>query len=74
MKGKDSGEAKGYAFVTFRSKELASKAIEKLNNSELKVNALLVPTDSSFAYYRCHYKLFCYLFVSSTFFLPFCFL
>ncbi|XP_022748308.1 heterogeneous nuclear ribonucleoprotein Q-like [Durio zibethinus] len=36
MKGKDSGEAKGYAFVTFRSKELASKAIEKLNNSELK--------------------------------------
>lgn len=37
MKGKDSGEAKGYAFVTFRSKELASKAIEKLNNYELKV-------------------------------------
>ncbi|XP_021289866.1 heterogeneous nuclear ribonucleoprotein R [Herrania umbratica] len=36
MKGKDSGEAKGYAFVTFRSKELASKAIEKLNNYELK--------------------------------------
>lgn len=37
MKGKDSGEAKGYAFVTFRNKELASKAIEDLNNSELKV-------------------------------------
>ncbi|XP_037496676.1 heterogeneous nuclear ribonucleoprotein Q isoform X3 [Jatropha curcas] len=36
MKGKDSGEAKGYAFVTFRSKELASKAIEELNNTELK--------------------------------------
>ncbi|XP_008243563.1 PREDICTED: heterogeneous nuclear ribonucleoprotein R [Prunus mume] len=36
MKGKDSGEAKGYAFVTFRNKELASKAIEELNNSELK--------------------------------------
>ena len=37
MKGKDSGEAKGYAFVTFTSKDLASKAIEKLNYSELKV-------------------------------------
>ncbi|KAM2466654.1 hypothetical protein COP2_008832 [Malus domestica] len=36
MKGKDSGEAKGYAFVTFRNKELASKAIEELNNSEFK--------------------------------------
>ena len=37
MKGKESGEAKGYAFVTFRTKELASKAIEELNNSEFKV-------------------------------------
>ena len=37
MKGKESGEAKGYAFVTFKSKELASKAIDKLNNSEFKV-------------------------------------
>ncbi|KAF8395396.1 hypothetical protein HHK36_019342 [Tetracentron sinense] len=36
MKGKDSGENKGYAFVTFRTKELASKAIEELNNTELK--------------------------------------
>ncbi|CAL5419700.1 unnamed protein product [Camellia sinensis] len=36
MKGKDSSENKGYAFVTFRTKELASKAIEELNNSELK--------------------------------------
>lgn len=37
MKGKDSGEAKGYAFVTFRTKELASQAIEELNSCELKV-------------------------------------
>lgn len=36
MKGKESGEAKGYAFVTFMTKELASKAIEELNNSEFK--------------------------------------
>ncbi|XP_015898640.1 heterogeneous nuclear ribonucleoprotein Q [Ziziphus jujuba] len=36
MKGKDSGEAKGYAFVTFRTKEFAVKAIKELNNSELK--------------------------------------
>ncbi|KAG4204813.1 hypothetical protein ERO13_A04G062100v2 [Gossypium hirsutum] len=36
MKGKDLGEGNGYAFVTFRSKELASKAIERLNYSEFK--------------------------------------
>lgn len=33
MKGK---EAKGYAFVTFKTKELASKALKELNNSEFK--------------------------------------
>lgn len=37
MKGKDSYENKGYAFVTFRTKELATKAIKELNNKELKV-------------------------------------
>lgn len=37
MKGKDSSGSKGYAFVTFRTKEIASRAIEELNNSELKV-------------------------------------
>lgn len=37
MKGKDSNENKGYAFVTFRTKDLASQAIKELNNSELKV-------------------------------------
>lgn len=36
MKGKDSGENKGFAFVTFRNVELASKAIEELNNTEFK--------------------------------------
>ncbi|KAI4300483.1 hypothetical protein L6164_033859 [Bauhinia variegata] len=36
MKEKGSGEAKGYAFVTFKTKEQASKAIEKLNNCEVK--------------------------------------
>ncbi|KAJ1394513.1 RNA-binding domain superfamily [Sesbania bispinosa] len=36
MKGKESGEGLGYAFVTFKTKELASKAIEELNNSEFK--------------------------------------
>ncbi|THF96480.1 hypothetical protein TEA_017076 [Camellia sinensis var. sinensis] len=40
MKEKDSSENKGYAFVTFRTKEFASKAIKELNNTELKaVNA-----------------------------------
>ncbi|CAI0391728.1 unnamed protein product [Linum tenue] len=36
MKGKESGEGKGYAFVTFRTKELANKAMKDLNNSEFK--------------------------------------
>ncbi|KAI0494089.1 hypothetical protein KFK09_024220 [Dendrobium nobile] len=36
MKGKDSSENKGYAFVTFRTRELAATAIEKLNNTEFK--------------------------------------
>ena len=37
MKGRDSSENKGYAFVTFRTKDLASKAIKELNNTDLKV-------------------------------------
>ncbi|KAJ4724825.1 Heterogeneous nuclear ribonucleoprotein like [Melia azedarach] len=36
MKSKDSSENKGFAFVTFRDVELASKAIEELNNTEFK--------------------------------------
>ncbi|KAD7480095.1 hypothetical protein E3N88_03231 [Mikania micrantha] len=36
MGGKDSGGNKGYAFVTFRTKDLASTAIKELNNRELK--------------------------------------
>ncbi|CAN0847096.1 Heterogeneous nuclear ribonucleoprotein Q [Linum grandiflorum] len=36
MKGKDSGEGKGYAFVTFRTKELATRAMKDLNNSDFK--------------------------------------
>lgn len=37
MKGKDSTENKGFAFVNFATIDLASKAIKKLNNSEFKV-------------------------------------
>lgn len=36
MKDKDSSENKGYSFVTFRTKELAAKAIKDLNNTEFK--------------------------------------
>ncbi|XP_044506317.1 heterogeneous nuclear ribonucleoprotein Q-like [Mangifera indica] len=36
MKGKDSSENKGFAFVTFRNVELATKAIDELNNTEFK--------------------------------------
>ncbi|KAG4928439.1 hypothetical protein JHK85_054925 [Glycine max] len=39
MKGKETSEAKGYAFVTFKTKELAYKAIKELNNSEFKEDA-----------------------------------
>lgn len=42
MKGKDSTQNKGYAFVTFRNKELASKSINELNNTELKVEKMLI--------------------------------
>ena len=42
MKGKDSSENKGFSFVTFRSVELASKAIDELNNTEFKVTSLLM--------------------------------
>lgn len=36
MKDKESGENKGYAFVAFKSKEIAQKAIEELHSKELK--------------------------------------
>ncbi|KAJ0021224.1 hypothetical protein Pint_31881 [Pistacia integerrima] len=36
MKSKDSSENKGFAFVTFRNVELATKAIDELNNAEFK--------------------------------------
>ncbi|KAK0582381.1 hypothetical protein LWI29_024953 [Acer saccharum] len=40
MKDKDSGESKGFAFVAFRSKELAQKAIEELHSKEFKGKTL----------------------------------
>lgn len=42
MRSKESNENKGFAFVTYRSVELASKAIEELNNTEFKVFFLLL--------------------------------
>ncbi|KAI5388731.1 hypothetical protein KIW84_074412, partial [Lathyrus oleraceus] len=36
MKGKDSSENKGFAFVLFKNVELASRAIDELNNTEFK--------------------------------------
>ena len=41
MKDKESGEIKGYAFVAFKSKEVAQKAIEELHCKEFRV--ILVP-------------------------------
>ncbi|KAE8700216.1 RNA-binding family protein isoform 2 [Hibiscus syriacus] len=41
MKGKDLSENKSFAVVTFRSVELASKAIDELNNVEFKMKAIM---------------------------------
>lgn len=43
MRTKDSNENKGFGFVTFKNVDLASKAIEKLNESEFKVSKLSMP-------------------------------
>ncbi|KAG8653426.1 heterogeneous nuclear ribonucleoprotein Q [Manihot esculenta] len=40
MKDKDSGESKGFAFVAFKSKEVAQNAIEELHSKELKGKTL----------------------------------
>lgn len=37
VKNKDTGESKGYAFITFKTKEVAQKAIEDLHNKDFKV-------------------------------------
>ncbi|KAJ6750032.1 hypothetical protein OIU85_000641 [Salix viminalis] len=47
MKGKDLNESRGYAFVSFRTKELASKAIEELNNTEFKGKKLKCSTSQA---------------------------
>lgn len=44
MKGKGSNENKGYAFVTYRTKEMAAEAIRSLNNSDLKGRRLKCST------------------------------
>ncbi|KAF7843875.1 heterogeneous nuclear ribonucleoprotein Q [Senna tora] len=40
MKDRDTGEIKGYAFVAFKTKEVAKKAIEELHNKEFKGKTL----------------------------------
>lgn len=42
MKNKDTGEIKGYAFVAFKTKEDAQRAIEELKNKEFKVLSSLL--------------------------------
>jgi heterogeneous nuclear ribonucleoprotein R len=37
MKDKDTGDAKGYAFIAFKTKEVAQKAIEVIHSKEFKV-------------------------------------
>lgn len=40
MKDRDTGEAKGYAFIAFKTKEVAQKAIEELHSKEFKGKTL----------------------------------
>lgn len=57
MKEKDSSANKGYAFVTFRTRDMASDAIKDLNNCELKV--IVVPNWYLFLFkILCHFSLF----------------
>lgn len=37
MRNRDTGESKGFAFVAFKTKDEAQKAIEELHNKEFKV-------------------------------------
>ncbi|KAL2975014.1 hypothetical protein AAZX31_14G135800 [Glycine max] len=38
MKDRDTGEHKGYAFVAFKTKQVAQKAIMEIHNKEFKKN------------------------------------
>jgi heterogeneous nuclear ribonucleoprotein R len=40
VKNKDTGESKGFAFVGFKSKDVAQKAVEELHNKEFKGRTL----------------------------------
>ncbi|XP_022898435.1 heterogeneous nuclear ribonucleoprotein Q-like isoform X1 [Olea europaea var. sylvestris] len=40
MKNRDTGESKGFAFVAFKTKDVAQKAIEELHSKEFKGRAL----------------------------------
>ncbi|KAM3698848.1 hypothetical protein ACB098_06G217600 [Castanea mollissima] len=40
MKDKDTGDAKGYAFIAFKTKEVAQKAIEEIHSKEFKGKTL----------------------------------
>lgn len=37
IKDKESGESKGYAFVAFKTKEVAEKAVDELHSKEFRV-------------------------------------
>lgn len=41
MQDRETGESKGYAFIGFKSKEVAQMAIEELHNKAFKVVTVL---------------------------------
>ena len=54
MKDRDSGESKGYAFVGFKTKDVAQKAIEKLHSKEFKASSTAsLSLHYTYDYYFC---------------------
>lgn len=50
MKDRETGENKGYAFVAFRTKDVAQQAIEEVHGKEFKVIMVLHKLLTSFVF------------------------
>ena len=61
MKDKEKRESKGFAFVTFTTKDAAQKAIEEILDKEFKVVYLYIPLVDYIAVFECN--IFVYLFI-----------
>jgi len=57
MKDRDTGENKGYAFVAFKTKEVAQKAIEEIHSREFKVFMYSLEILLSIFYFQDRFQL-----------------